>query len=166
MKSKKYGEEIGRITGHYNEYGGVIENEYYRGDGETYANGKPNKNSHKEICESEMQLPDSNAFGRKFVLPDGRTYERDTYSVGIDYFENMMQRFPSFSENFTPEIENTLAEYAKIKEMRFSGLRTKRTIAPEEKQYLGMYLKFSMRMPEDLQLYFNNWIDGLPPFIP
>lgn len=163
---KRHGEEIGRVVGHYNEYGGVTEDEYYRGDEVMYANGKPNKNSHNEICDSEMSLADSNAFGRKFILPDGTIYDRDTYSVGIEYFENMLREFPSFSENFTPEIEKTVADFREIKSMYFSRFRSKEILAPEEKEQIHAYIQATMRMPEDLQLYFNNWIESLPPVIP
>lgn len=163
---KRHGEEVGRVVGHYNEYGGVVENEYYRGDEHTYANGKPNKNSHDEICDSEMRLLDSNAFGRKFILPDGTIYDRDTYSVGIEYFENMLQEFPTFSENFTPELEKTVERFREIKSMWFSRFRTKETLTPEEREQIDAYIKATMRMPEDLQAYFNNWIENLSPVIP
>ena len=54
----RHGEELGRVEGHYDEYGRVIEEEgldentRFRGD-------KISTNSHKEICESEFRLKDS-----------------------------------------------------------------------------------------------------------
>ena len=53
---KRHGKEIGRIVGHYNEFGGVMEDEDYRGHNATYRNGEINVNSHKELCKSEMNL--------------------------------------------------------------------------------------------------------------
>ena len=44
---KRHGREIGRTVGHYDEYGGVAENEDFRGHNETYQNGKINRNSHR-----------------------------------------------------------------------------------------------------------------------
>lgn len=49
----RHGEIIGQTEGHYNEYGGVIEDPVYRNDDEN------NPNNHKEICDSEFGLPDS-----------------------------------------------------------------------------------------------------------
>ena len=55
----RHGKEVGRVEGHYNEYGSVIEHDNldenikYRGDGES------NPNSHYEILKSEMHLKDS-----------------------------------------------------------------------------------------------------------
>lgn len=54
----RHGKELGRIEGHYDEYGRVVEDanlpdeQRYRGDGDGI-------NSHKEICESEFRLKDS-----------------------------------------------------------------------------------------------------------
>lgn len=54
----RHGKEVGRVEGHYDEYGRIIEqeslpeNEKYRGD----HNGI---NGHSEICKSEFDLPDS-----------------------------------------------------------------------------------------------------------
>ena len=49
----RHSEIIGQTEGHYNEYGGVIEDPIYRNDDEN------NPNNHKEICDSEFGLKDS-----------------------------------------------------------------------------------------------------------
>ena len=55
----RHGEEMGRVEGHYDEYGRVIEQEnlenedlVFRGEGEGI-------NSHHEICKSEFEFEDS-----------------------------------------------------------------------------------------------------------
>jgi hypothetical protein len=54
----RHGEEIGRVEGHYDEYGRVAEQaalpeaERYRGDSD-------GPNGHSEICKSEFELDDS-----------------------------------------------------------------------------------------------------------
>lgn len=59
---KRHGLEVGRTVGHYNEYGGTLEDELYRSD------KVAGPNSHDEICDSEMSLADSKSFhGRKMV---------------------------------------------------------------------------------------------------
>lgn len=49
----RHGKVIGQTEGHYNEYGGVVEDPIYRNEDES------NPNNHKEICDSEFGLPDS-----------------------------------------------------------------------------------------------------------
>ena len=102
---KRHGKEIGRTVGHYSEYGGVVEDEDFRGDNATYRNGKINRNSHKEMCESEMRLDDSNAFGRMFVLPDGERYDASWFSRSSCCFFEMDERFESFAQGLMPELK-------------------------------------------------------------
>lgn len=54
----RHGEELGRVEGHYNEYGGVIEQKDLDEDDKFRGNGS-GINSHDEICESELRLFDS-----------------------------------------------------------------------------------------------------------
>ena len=49
----RHGEILGKTEGHYNEYGGVIEDSTFRNDDES------NPNNHKEICSSEFDFKDS-----------------------------------------------------------------------------------------------------------
>ena len=49
----RHGEILGKTEGHYNEYGGVIEDPTFRNDDES------NPNNHKEICSSEFDFKDS-----------------------------------------------------------------------------------------------------------
>lgn len=68
---KREGVEVGRTEGHYDEYGGVIEDGTFRkGIG---------LNSHEEICASEFGLTSSFHFGSIRVLPNGKLL--DSYSV-------------------------------------------------------------------------------------
>lgn len=67
---KRHGQEVGRTTGHYNEYGTVVEEKKERSvDGVFFRSYEGTHiNSHNEICDSEMSLPDSKSFGgRKWV---------------------------------------------------------------------------------------------------
>lgn len=64
--------EIGRTEGHYNSYGGVEEDNNFRGE--------TGPNSHEEICKSEFQMNSSFRFGRMRVLPDGRLLDSDVIS--------------------------------------------------------------------------------------
>ena len=163
---KRHGKEIGRTVGHYDEYGRVVEDKDYRSYENTCSDGSVNLNTHGEICDSEMRFPDSNAFGRKYILPDGKNYDRDTYSVGIGHFESMDRNFPSFSENFTPEIKEKVAYFKKAKELLLSSYRPGTIYGSQEKKMIQNYREADMHMPEDLQLYFTNWIESLPPVIP
>lgn len=71
------GEELGRVEGHYDEYGMVIEQEgmdeelKFRGDGE-------GMNSHQEICDSEFRLEDSYSKVSELKMYNGKrvTFER------------------------------------------------------------------------------------------
>lgn len=67
---KRHGVELGRTVGHYNEYGGVIEDALFRGD----ENNHPN--SHSEICESEMMLADSHCFHGRMMV-NGKSVRKD-----------------------------------------------------------------------------------------
>ena len=82
------GKEIGRVEGHYDEYGRVIEQEWlpeedkYRGD----SNGI---NGHSEICDSEFALEDS-----FFRLESLRIYQGEE----IDYRQYYLATIRSFRE--------------------------------------------------------------------
>lgn len=54
----RHGEELGCVEGHYNEYGGVIEQEGLTEDIRFMGSGE-GINSHSEICESLSRLEDS-----------------------------------------------------------------------------------------------------------
>lgn len=49
----RHGREIGRTEGHYDEYGGVVEDPVFRSTDDS------NPNGHNEICKSEMEFADS-----------------------------------------------------------------------------------------------------------
>ena len=51
----RHGEELGRVEGHYDEYGRVIEEEGLD-ENTRFRGNKISTNSHKEICESEFRL--------------------------------------------------------------------------------------------------------------
>lgn len=65
------GVEFGRTEGHYDEYGGVVEDENFRKES--------GPNSHEEICISEFGLKSSFHFGSIRVLPNGKLL--DSYSI-------------------------------------------------------------------------------------
>jgi hypothetical protein len=54
----RHGEEIGRVEGHYNEYGRVIEQEFLPED-ERYRGDIKGPNGHDAICASEFEMEDS-----------------------------------------------------------------------------------------------------------
>lgn len=99
----RHGEEVGRVQGHYNEYGGVIEeskadeNVKFRGDGEK------NPNSHKRICESEMDMNDSYMRISKFKEFDGewidfRGFYRKMWMKDIKRFDYDLYKLPYINE--------------------------------------------------------------------
>ena len=55
----RHGIEIGRVEGHYDEYGRVIEEHDTSEDVKFRGNSDINPNSHKEICSSEFEQKDS-----------------------------------------------------------------------------------------------------------
>lgn len=55
MKHVRHSKVLGEVTGHYNEYGGVIEQE---GQQDAFR-GEVGVNSHQEICQSEFDMNDS-----------------------------------------------------------------------------------------------------------
>lgn len=70
LKHVRQGKLIGETVGHYNEYGGVMEDKDYRGEDHT-VDGASNPNSHSEICDSEFGRADSHHFGSNKILPSG-----------------------------------------------------------------------------------------------
>ena len=54
----RHGEEIGRVEGHYDEYGRIIEQEDLP-EKEKYRGNNDGPNGHNEICRSEFELEDS-----------------------------------------------------------------------------------------------------------
>lgn len=89
-------EVIGEVIGHYNEYGGVIEDETYRNDDDD------NPNNHDEICKSEFGLPESIHFGDVKRLKDGQTLDmRWLNRIGFklkSYHSNVFQFLNEFKE--------------------------------------------------------------------
>lgn len=61
---KREGRELGRVVGHYNDYGGVEEDPDFRGE--------HGPNSHVEVCVSEFGLPSSFNFGYMRISPKGK----------------------------------------------------------------------------------------------
>ncbi len=162
---KRHGREIGRTVGHYDEYGGVAENEDFRGHNETYQNGKINRNSHKEMCESEMRLGDSNAFGRRFVLPDGEPYDVSWLSRSSCDFFDMDERFESFAQGLTPALKEKVDILRKGRAI-FFGFNPSEPLSEEEMNLIKLYLKSDVSMEEDLHQYLRGWIESLPKLIP
>lgn len=54
----RHGEELGRVEGHYDEYGRVIEQKDFSED-ERFRGNNDLINGHSEICESELRMSDS-----------------------------------------------------------------------------------------------------------
>ena len=74
----RHGKEIGRVEGHYDEYGRVIEQEGLP-EAERYRGSDDGPNSHFEICTSEFSLEDS-----YLGLMDKRVYNDKEISY-LDY---------------------------------------------------------------------------------
>ena len=85
MKHVRHGEVIGEVTGHYDEYGRVIEQDKdqpgaFRG----YVDGP---NSHREICKSEFDFEDSDGSHLNYMrIIDGERISWDTF-LSIRHFE-------------------------------------------------------------------------------
>jgi hypothetical protein len=55
----RHGEEMGRVEGHYDEYGRVIEQENLENEDLVFRGEGDGINSHHEICKSEFEFEDS-----------------------------------------------------------------------------------------------------------
>ena len=160
---KRHGEEIGRAIGHYNEYGSVVENEHYRGDEEKYPNGKVNKNTHTEICRSEMSMKDSNAFGTIHLLPDGSQYDESwAFFEDANYLFSLDSRFESFREGLTPAMSQKIADLRKGKGCLFKWMRDKDSLNEEEQSSLKNYFKQEHKVEEELRIYMKKWLREQP----
>ena len=73
----RHGVEIGRVEGHYDEYGRVFEEKDCSEDEKFRGFSQINPNSHNEICESEFEMDDS-----YFTLQNLRIY----HGAPVDYF--------------------------------------------------------------------------------
>ena len=75
----RHGEELGRVEGHYDEYGRVIEQKGIDEEERFRGNGK-GINSHTEICESELRLFDSY----------GKVIEKRRFNGKVITYENYL----------------------------------------------------------------------------
>ena len=162
---KRHGREIGRTVGHYDEYGGVVEDKYYRSDEETDANGQKNRNTHSDICKSEIEMPDSNAFGKVHFLPDGEPYDVSWLSRSSCDFFDMDERFESFAQGLTPALKEKVDILRKGRAI-FFGFNPSEPLSEEEMNLIKLYLKSDVSMEEDLHQYLRGWIESLPKLIP
>ena len=90
------GKELGRVEGHYDEYGRAIEEENrsnrFRGDGKGI-------NSHSEICASEFSMKDSYGHHNQKRVFNGKACDLRTYAstrVAYDLMENNFEIRESF----------------------------------------------------------------------
>lgn len=95
----RHGKEIGRVEGHYNEYGTVIEHDNVNEDYRFRGDGENNPNSHKEICHSEMYEKDS-----YHKLSQFRVYNEDW----VDFHLFVNKRFMEELRKSNYDIENFL----------------------------------------------------------
>ena len=163
---KRHGEEIGRTEGHYNEYGGVVEDKYFRSDEETDASGKQNRNTHSYICQSEIEMPDSNAFGKVHFLPDGERFDASFASYGTDGFFKMDRRFESFRAGYTDALREQVARLEKGKKLFYKNCGNEQSLTKEEQEMIIAYLKFDHKTAPELSQYLIDWIRNLPKLVP
>lgn len=163
---KRQGKEIGRIIGHYNEFGGVVENEDYRGHNATYRNGEINLNSHKEICKSEMDLEDSNAFGSMHVLPGGKPLDRSHAAYNATWFLSFESRFESFKEGYPLSVCNKADDLRRGRELWFKHFTSDEALNEEDKKLRTAFLDADCELDAEMKGYMVNWIASLPQLIP
>jgi hypothetical protein len=78
----RHGEELGRVTGSYNGYGGVFEDNAFCSQEVMLPNGQFNPNSRDEISESEDR---EDAYSNDLrVLPDGTVLSMMDFSIALD----------------------------------------------------------------------------------
>lgn len=81
MKHVRHSEVLGEVVGHYNEYGGVIEQEgrenAFRSEGDN------DPNSHYEICQSEFSMNDSRE-DRELRMYKGKKVDIRLYQLDRD----------------------------------------------------------------------------------
>jgi hypothetical protein len=78
----RHGEEIGRIEGHYDEYGRVIEQEVLP-ENEKYRGFSDEANGHGAICDSEFALDDSYLRLLGMRLYNGQEIQHSQYIVAV-----------------------------------------------------------------------------------
>ena len=163
---KRKGKEIGRIVGHYNEYGGVMEDEDYRGHNATYRNGEINVNSHKEICKSEMNLEDSNAFGRMHILPDGKPFDRSDAAYNATWFLSIESRYESFKKEYPLSVCNKADDLKRGRELWFKNFNSDEALNEEDKKLRTAFLNADCELDDEMKMYMIDWIANLPKLIP
>jgi len=78
----RHGEELGRVEGHYDEYGRVIEQEGMP-EGERFRGDSDGINGHSEICDSEFRLEDSYYRTTEQKLYNGKGIEFYFYATRV-----------------------------------------------------------------------------------
>lgn len=107
---KRHGEELGRVTGHYNKLGGVIEEDVFSEGAFSSANpGHPNSND--EIWISEFQLEDSRSYeGRKYVGNKTMSIENLRRNYLSRLFSIQMVQNGKAKQNGEPEDDRLVSE--------------------------------------------------------
>lgn len=171
------GKELGRVVGHYGEYGNVLEDEDFRSCDNEGING------HSSICKSEMDLPTSVNFGRLRELPSGESFHTEygfPYKTVLLSFiehsgykglpENAIEYVDSMPENRTElaSLEDRIEIYTEI----VGDIEEKEVNEGSELDSFNRVLQASVAkfekivnnplMDEDIQNAFYEWIRNLP----
>ena len=142
---KREGVEFGRTEGHYDEYGGVVEDNLYRGES--------GPNSHEEICKSEFGLKSSYHFGYIRELPNGELLDSSSVHqvasafVKTNGYRALMQE-PRLADFLAEKLQESEAmaqallkispEKAEMKSLMESILQDKLTIGIESLKYFDI----------------------------
>ena len=151
---KREGVEFGRTEGHYNEYGGVVEDNLYRGES--------GPNSHEEICKSEFGLKSSYYFGYMRVLPNGELLDSDSVHkvasafVKTHGYRTLMQE---------PRLADFVAEKLQESKALAKGLLKISSSKEELESLTESILQEKLTLGIESLKYFNiahSWADALP----
>jgi len=80
MIHMRHGKELGRVEGHYDEYGRVAEQEHLP-EAEKYRGNHDGPNGHREICDSEFSMEDSYYRLEALRLYQGEEADYERYAI-------------------------------------------------------------------------------------
>lgn len=161
LKHIRQGKLIGETVGHYNEYGGVVEDKNYRGEDHT-VDGAPNPNSHSEICDSEFGRADSHHFGSNKILPSGDILSTSYLSLFgissgdakyqlVEYLQNGVDVDP-IAKNYAKKVIEAV-NYLELQRKNFYDAPSEENIANARKAECDVYALVDNEEDEDYKKF-------------
>lgn len=118
LRHVRHGEVLGETIGHYDEYGGVDEDEIF--------NGEDGMNSCDEIGKSEMDLPDS--------VENMNKYDRMINGERMDFLDYKFGYINSFYDNIESLVDEDKISPEELKEL-YSQKKNNDTLRSEFLSY-------------------------------